>query len=313
MPDIWPVPIVLCPATKAFRWQCGETFRNGARHPGCASLWCAGIRRRTRPCGNCEETPRSCHGGTRRPPFPQRSGRAGDRDRRQGIHVRGRDAAVTTIRMSSSTWARTTRSSAPIARRSTASTPTLDSHAAQPAAMRLAAFRRRLNEIGTFSHGACASCHRRRRRYRRPDGGASRWRAPACASPCSSKPPKLEETGAGIQLSPNASRVLIALGLRERLEAAVVAPKAIRVMAGGSGREIVRIPLGDDIERRYGAPYWSIHRGDLQLRARRAWPRRNSTSKSISASTSKISPRTSKASACSASAARKCWTSAASR
>ena len=35
-------------------------------------------------------------------------------------------------------------------------------------------------------------------------------------------------------------------------------------MAGGSGREIVRIPLGDDVERRYGAPYWTIHRGDLQ-------------------------------------------------
>ena len=35
-------------------------------------------------------------------------------------------------------------------------------------------------------------------------------------------------------------------------------------MAGGSGREIARIPLGDQAERRYGAPYWSIHRGDLQ-------------------------------------------------
>jgi len=75
---------------------------------------------------------------------------------------------------------------------------------------------------------------------------------------------KLEETGAGLQLSPNASRILIALGLRERLAADVVAPRAIRVMAGGSGREIVRIPLGDEVERRYGAPYWSIHRGDLQ-------------------------------------------------
>jgi salicylate hydroxylase len=75
---------------------------------------------------------------------------------------------------------------------------------------------------------------------------------------------KLEEAGAGLQLSPNASRVLIALGLRERLASDVVAPRAIRVMAGGSGREIVSIPLGDEIERRYGAPYWSIHRGDLQ-------------------------------------------------
>ncbi|HMF21097.1 MAG TPA: FAD-dependent monooxygenase [Pseudolabrys sp.] len=74
----------------------------------------------------------------------------------------------------------------------------------------------------------------------------------------------LEETGAGLQLSPNASRILIALGLRERLAAVAVVPQAIRVMAGGSGREVVRIPLGDEVERRYGAPYWAIHRGDLQ-------------------------------------------------
>ena len=76
--------------------------------------------------------------------------------------------------------------------------------------------------------------------------------------------PKLEEAGAGLQLSPNATRILIALGLRDRLEPAVVAPQGIRVMAGGSGREIVRIPLGAEAERRYGAPYWVLHRADLQ-------------------------------------------------
>ena len=75
---------------------------------------------------------------------------------------------------------------------------------------------------------------------------------------------KLEEAGAGLQVSPNASRILIALGLRERIESTAVKPLAIRIMAGGSGREIARIPLGDEAERRYGAPYWSIHRGDLQ-------------------------------------------------
>jgi salicylate hydroxylase len=75
---------------------------------------------------------------------------------------------------------------------------------------------------------------------------------------------RLSETGAGIQLSPNATRVLIQLGLRERLEAAATTPQAIRVMSGGSGREIVRIPLGAEAERRYGAPYWMVHRGDLQ-------------------------------------------------
>ncbi len=76
--------------------------------------------------------------------------------------------------------------------------------------------------------------------------------------------PKLEETGAGIQLSPNASRILIDLGLRDRLEPFIVRPDAIRVMSGGTGREITRIPLGQTAERRYGAPFWTIHRGDLQ-------------------------------------------------
>jgi len=74
----------------------------------------------------------------------------------------------------------------------------------------------------------------------------------------------LEETGAGIQLSPNAARTLIELGLGDRLRPHVVAPEALRVLNAGSGREIVRMPLGAAAERRYGAPYWSIHRGDLQ-------------------------------------------------
>ena len=74
---------------------------------------------------------------------------------------------------------------------------------------------------------------------------------------------KLQETGAGLQLSPNATRVLFALGLRERLALLAVAPEAIRLMAGGSGREITRIPLAG-AEARYGAPFWVMHRGDLQ-------------------------------------------------
>jgi salicylate hydroxylase len=75
---------------------------------------------------------------------------------------------------------------------------------------------------------------------------------------------RLEETGAGIQLSPNATRILIGLGLAERLRPHVVAPTAIRVLGARSAREIVRIPLGDYAAQRYGAPYWMIHRGDLQ-------------------------------------------------
>lgn len=74
---------------------------------------------------------------------------------------------------------------------------------------------------------------------------------------------RLEETGAGLQLSPNALRVLFSLGLRERLAPLATAPQAIRVMSGGSGREIVRMPLGH-AEATYGAPFWVMHRGDLQ-------------------------------------------------
>jgi salicylate hydroxylase len=76
--------------------------------------------------------------------------------------------------------------------------------------------------------------------------------------------PRLEQAGAGIQLGPNASRVLLALGLGPRLRPVVMTPEAIRVMSGHSGRQIVDIPLGSSVERRHGAPYWLVHRGDLQ-------------------------------------------------
>jgi salicylate hydroxylase len=75
---------------------------------------------------------------------------------------------------------------------------------------------------------------------------------------------RLEETGAGIQLSPNAARTLIDLGLEARLRPHVVTPAGLRVLDGQSGREIVRMPLGETAAQRYGAPYWAIHRGDLQ-------------------------------------------------
>jgi salicylate hydroxylase len=74
---------------------------------------------------------------------------------------------------------------------------------------------------------------------------------------------RLEETGAGLQLSPNAARVLIDLGLEDRLRTSVVAPDAVRVRKAASGRDLVRIPVARASEY-YGAPYWVIHRADLQ-------------------------------------------------
>jgi salicylate hydroxylase len=77
------------------------------------------------------------------------------------------------------------------------------------------------------------------------------------------KAEKLEATGAGIQLSPNATRVLIGLGLHDVLEPAVVVPQAVIVRAA-DGHAIARLRLGPGAQTRYGAPYWIIHRGDLQ-------------------------------------------------
>jgi salicylate hydroxylase len=78
------------------------------------------------------------------------------------------------------------------------------------------------------------------------------------------KSERLEEAGAGLQLSPNASRVLIALGLQDRLAGRVVTPDAISLMSAQSGGEIIRLPLGEAATFRAGAPYWVVHRADLQ-------------------------------------------------
>jgi salicylate hydroxylase len=78
------------------------------------------------------------------------------------------------------------------------------------------------------------------------------------------KAERLEEAGAGLQLSPNASRVLIELGLQPQLAARAVTPEAISIMSARSGGEIARLPLGEAATLRAGAPYWVVHRADLQ-------------------------------------------------
>jgi salicylate hydroxylase len=75
---------------------------------------------------------------------------------------------------------------------------------------------------------------------------------------------KLDPIGAGIQLSPNAMHVLLELGLGEALNPHAVAAEDIRIRKARTGGEFVRVPLGHYARERYGAPYWMIHRGDLQ-------------------------------------------------
>jgi salicylate hydroxylase len=69
--------------------------------------------------------------------------------------------------------------------------------------------------------------------------------------------------GAGIQIGPNGIRALQALGIAEALRPLAGVPEAIIVHAGSSGRVLTRLPLGNWIASRHGAPYWVAHRGDL--------------------------------------------------
>ena len=72
------------------------------------------------------------------------------------------------------------------------------------------------------------------------------------------------EVGAGLQLSPNASRVLGGLGLSAALRRAATEPPGVCVRDLRSGGEIGAVALGPAARARYGAPYYVIHRADLQ-------------------------------------------------
>ena len=76
--------------------------------------------------------------------------------------------------------------------------------------------------------------------------------------------PELSEVGAGLQISPNASRILTALGLGSALEAAMSRPAQITLASGRSLRTITAVPCGEFATRRWGAPYGVLHRADLQ-------------------------------------------------
>jgi len=78
------------------------------------------------------------------------------------------------------------------------------------------------------------------------------------------KAERLEEAGAGLQLSPNASRVLVELGLQPRLAGRAVSPDSIAIMSARAGGEIARLTLGEAAAFRAGAPYWVVHRAHLQ-------------------------------------------------
>jgi salicylate hydroxylase len=72
------------------------------------------------------------------------------------------------------------------------------------------------------------------------------------------------EVGAGLQLSPNVSRIARGLGLDAILDPVLGKPEALVVRRAATAAVIIEMPLGDVAERRWGAPTWVAHRADLQ-------------------------------------------------
>ena len=83
------------------------------------------------------------------------------------------------------------------------------------------------------------------------------------------------EVGAGVQLGPNVVKLLHNWGLKDALERVAAFPERMLVRDAVSGQELGALPLGQRAVEKYGAPYLTLHRGDLHallLQAAQARP-----------------------------------------
>lgn len=78
------------------------------------------------------------------------------------------------------------------------------------------------------------------------------------------------EVGAGVQLGPNATRVLHSWGLGKALAAVAAFPELLCVRSATTGQTLGQLPLGQAMQTRYGAPYATVHRADLHTLLLRA-------------------------------------------
>jgi salicylate hydroxylase len=82
----------------------------------------------------------------------------------------------------------------------------------------------------------------------------------------------LRALGAGLQLSPNAVRLLCNLGLEADLRRDAVAIEALHFLRWLDDEPVVSLPLGARGEEAFGAPYYAIHRADLHRALRSILP-----------------------------------------
>jgi salicylate hydroxylase len=83
---------------------------------------------------------------------------------------------------------------------------------------------------------------------------------------------ELKDTGAGINIGPNASRILYRLGIPHELERTSVKPATFDQRRWDDGRLLLRSPLGEAVETSFGAPRYMLHRGDLHRALRGVIP-----------------------------------------
>jgi salicylate hydroxylase len=75
---------------------------------------------------------------------------------------------------------------------------------------------------------------------------------------------ELTEVGAGLQVSPNASRILDTLGILGEIERQWLEPQFIRLVSGGTLKSLAAVPAGEFARQRWGAPHGVLHRATLQ-------------------------------------------------
>ncbi|KAF7342099.1 FAD/NAD-P-binding domain-containing protein [Mycena venus] len=71
------------------------------------------------------------------------------------------------------------------------------------------------------------------------------------------------DVGAGIQISPNLSRLLIRWGLGDDLRRASVKPESITFRRYKTGHRVGWTKWGENMDKDYGSPYYHVHRADL--------------------------------------------------
>ena len=84
--------------------------------------------------------------------------------------------------------------------------------------------------------------------------------------------PELTEVGGGINMAPNATRVLRRRGLGEGLDREGIRPLSTHQRRWQDGRTLQKAPLNPLCEELYGAPHMTIHRADLLAAIAAAFP-----------------------------------------